>query len=432
MSVQCPDGTEESLWAHVRIKRDVFDVSGGWVASEVGDRNSLMIDEYLQTLKRMHINTGQIQDVSGFTDDPQRYAVLPLKRFNRLWPLSRYDTDNMLPTIHAVEFIGEPQYGGGRPVPPQEVWEKFAPYQPSRLPTSVTLSEEHSWRYYAGLSDFPHFDAYRVTAPAADSWGGYDRWSGQQIRWGAPLETIGTMTRSLRDLNRPRPIAYWAQGAHHDWGSRRSSRRGSPTPDELRSQAWQGLANRITSLYWFNLSVKSLGKFPDLIEPITRVNREVRMLESLFLTGDAFEYRREVSNDKPDWDLNSIANADTILMIAHDLTYQPDATSNEFTFVTRAGTFSFRLPHWLQQPSLSVFGVDADGTHDIKYVTTDSDITVTDPVRVVGIYLATIDQSLRARIDGTHRQLLQSEAACTFDPAHNAEHLKTLRELAAQ
>jgi hypothetical protein len=73
--------------------------------------------------------------------------------------LARYDTEEMLPTIHAVEFIGEPQYGGGRPVPPQEVWEMLAPYQSSRLPTSVTLSEERTWRYYAGLSDYPHDDA---------------------------------------------------------------------------------------------------------------------------------------------------------------------------------------------------------------------------------------------------------------------------------
>ena len=108
---------------------------------------------------------------------------------------------------------------------------------------------------------------------------------------GAPLETIGDMTRSLRDLNRPRPIAYWSQGAHAGWCCYGGRGRTSPTPDELRAQAYHALASRITSLYWFNLSLKSLVKFPDLIEPITRVNREIRLMEDLLLEGDAFEYR---------------------------------------------------------------------------------------------------------------------------------------------
>lgn len=55
---------------------------------------------------------------------------------------SRWDTYEWLPKIHAVEFLGEPQYGGGRPVAPQEVFEKLLPYRTSRLATSVTNSEE--------------------------------------------------------------------------------------------------------------------------------------------------------------------------------------------------------------------------------------------------------------------------------------------------
>ena len=208
-----------------------------------------------------------------------------------MWPIERYDKDAMLPHIHAVEFLGEPQYGGGRPVPPQEVWEKLAPYRPSRLPTSLTLSEERTWRYYAGLSDYPHYDAYRITAPAADDWPQYDRWGGERLRWGAPLETIGEMTRSLRHLNRPRPVAYWSQGAHN-WRSRWRER-GSPTPQELRAQAYQALGQRITSLYWFNLSLKSLTSFRDLIEPINQVNREVRVMDDLLLTGDASGHWQE-------------------------------------------------------------------------------------------------------------------------------------------
>jgi len=45
---------------------------------------------------------------------------------------------------------------------------------------------------------YPHYDAYRVVAPVADAWREYDRWGGERIRWGAPLETIGDMCHSLR------------------------------------------------------------------------------------------------------------------------------------------------------------------------------------------------------------------------------------------
>ncbi len=269
-------GNRTTLWAHLRIKREAFDLSGGWVSSNVGGRSSLTHEPYLKTLRRMHINTGHIGPVSGYTDNADLYAKYPLKYFNRLTPFDQFDGDAVLPRIHAVEFLGEPQYGGGRPVPPMEVWRALSSYAATRLPTTVTHSEERIWRDYAGLSDYPHYDAYRVTAPSPDAWSKYDRWGGQSIRWGAPLETISDMTRSLRELNRPRPIAYWSQGAHHGWDGYGGRQRTSPTPDELRQQAYHGLASRITSLYWFNLSLKSLIKFPDLIEPMTRVGREIR------------------------------------------------------------------------------------------------------------------------------------------------------------
>ena len=421
--VKTQGGKTESLWAHLRIKREIFDISGGWVASQIDGRSSLAIDDYLSLLKRMHINTGQIQEVAGYTDNPYQYKKLPLKRFNRLWPLDRYDKDSMLPSIHAVEFLGEPQYGGGRPVAPQEVWEKLAPYQASRLPTSLTLSEEHSWRYYAGLSDYPHYDAYRVSAPAADSWRAYDRWDGNRIRWGAPLETIGVMTRSLRDLSRPRPIAYWSQGAHDGWKGPRNPRRASPTADELRSQAWHGLANRITSLYWFNLSLRSLVAFADLIDPITQVNREIRMLDEIFLNGNAYEYRRADDG----WDLSSIAAADAVLMVANDLRYRADNAKREFVFTTRDARFKFKLPDWLAEP-LDVFRVDAGGTHDVAHVMSDGFVELHDRVHVAGIYLATTDSSLRTRIDLSHSALVELEESTSFDPAKNPSDLARLKQ----
>lgn len=416
-----PDKRTASIWAHLRIKREVFDLSGGWVASDINGRNSLTVEPYLRTLKRMHINTGQIEEVGGYTDNPKLYERYPLKRFNRLANAERYSSDAMLSQIHAVEFLGEPQYGGGRPVPPQEVWEAFEPYQKTRLHTTVTHSEERIWRYYAGLSDYPHYDAYRVTAPAADSWRRYDRWGGDKISWGAPLETITDLTRSLRDLNRPRPIAYWSQGAHDGWRSF-SRKRSSPTPDELRAQAYHALAHRITSIYWFNLSLKSLLKFPDLIEPITEVNRVALTLEPLILSGDALEYRRSTVGEKLDWDLSSITGPEGGLFFANDLTYAPDPKTRTFTFSQREANLNFRLPSYLEAPA-EVFRVDAKGLHDVEYEVIDGLLKVSDRIRVTGIYVASIDGTLRPRLAEMHAALLSREANYGSQP----EDLSALR-----
>ena len=186
----------------------------------------------------MHVNTAHIADTPGYTDqngEDGLYTRYPLKYFNKLQPFEHYDSDAMLPRLHAVEFLGEPRYGGGRPVPPMEGWKSLAPYQLTRLATTVTHSEERIWRYYAGLSDYPHYDAYRISPPRPMLRSKYDRWGGPTIRWGVPLETIGEMCRSLRELNRPMPTAYWSQGPHAGWEVYGGRRRTSPTPAELRS-----------------------------------------------------------------------------------------------------------------------------------------------------------------------------------------------------
>jgi hypothetical protein len=422
------DGKPASLWAHLRIKREAFDLSGGWVASGLGGSNTLRAEPYLKTLRRMHINAGMHQEVPGYTDNAALYAKYPLKYMNRLQPLDQYDTDAMLPRIHAVEFLGEPQYGGGRPVPPQDVFSAFLPYGPTRLPTSVTHSEERVWRYYAGLSDYPHYDAYRVTAPAPDSWGLYDRWNGERIRWGAPLETIGDMTRSLRDLNRPRPIAYWSQGAHAGWDRYGGRARTSPTPDELRAQAYHALGQRITSLYWFNLSLKSIVKFRDLIEPITRVNREIRLMEELLIEGDAFEYRRELREAQPSWDLASVTGPKGALFFVLDLAYSADPQEKVFQFKPREGVFVFRLPAYLSGPA-EVFRLDADGTRNVEFQLQDGRLVIRDRVTVTGIYLAAPKTGFRERLQARHAELIGFERSFGFDPAASDSDFETLQKL---
>ena len=46
----------------------------------------------------------------------------------------------------------------------------------------------------------------------------------------------GRLAILLRELSRPRPVAYWSQGAHHDWRGYGGRKRTSPTPDELRAE----------------------------------------------------------------------------------------------------------------------------------------------------------------------------------------------------
>ncbi len=422
------DGQPVKLWAYLRIKREVFDLSGGWVSSGVRGRSSLTFEPYLKTLRRMHINTGHFETVPGYTDNPELYAKYPLKLFNRLGDFARYNTDAMLPRIHAVEFLGEPRYGGGHPVAPQEVWRALAPYAATRLPTTVTHSEERIWRFYAGLSDYPHYDAYRVTAPSPDAWSKYDRWGGRTIRWGAPLETVGDMTRSLRELNRPRPIAYWSQGAA-SWERYGGRKRTSPTPEELRAQAYQALAHRITSLYWFNLSLDSLLKFPDLIGPITCVNREIRLLEDFYLEGDAYHYERRAREGKPEWDIAVIAGPCGALLFALDLAYRPDPEEKVFKFgVPRETTLQFRLPAYLRE-AVEVLRVDADGVSTVSFTRSAVGLQISDRFGPENVFVVSPRAGLAKELEARRRELVAYEDAFNFDAGRKPEDLDRLRRL---
>ncbi len=426
------DGKPVTIWAHQRIKREVFDISGGWVHdTSGGGRTPLESEAFHKTLRRVYVNTAHIAEIPGYTDQTGPdglYTRYPLKYFNKLQPLDHYDTDALLPRIHAVEFLGEPQYGGGKPVPPQECWQALSAYASTRLPTSVTHSEERVWRFYAGISDYPHYDAYRITAPSADAWGQYDRWDGQRIRWGSPLETIGEMSRSLRELNRPRPVAYWSQGPHHDWHGY-GRKRGSPTPDELRLQAYHALSSRITSLYWFNLSLRSLVTFPDLIEPMIRIGREIRMLENYYLEGDATSHERVLRDGKPDWDLDVVAGPRGAVLFALDLAYTADRDERAFKFGPPRGvTFRFRVPAYAS-PVAEVFRVDADGLTQVDSRVDDGIVEIRDRVSRVAVYVATTAAGEQARIEARRQVLIAAENAIGFDPGRNPADLAVLQEM---
>jgi hypothetical protein len=430
LKVKDTKGPVSSVWAHLRIRKETFDIGGGWIADGLGGSNTLQFAPYLKALRRMHITTGQHGEVPGYTDNSALYAAYPLKMFNRCQPFDRFDNTAMLPRIHGVEFLGEPEYGGGRPVPPMEVWRAFAPYQATRLATTVTHSEERLWRYYAGLSDYPHFDAYRVTAPAADAWLKYDRWRGIKLAWGAPLETIGDMARSLRDLSRPGSVAAWSQGPHDGWESYGGRRRTAPTPDELRAQALQALANRVTSLYWFNLSLKSLVKFRDLIAPVTEINRMIRTIDEILLAGDAFWFERRSTDAGPDWDLSVVAAPDAAVCFALDLAYAPDPVEQVFRFgPQRAAAFHFRLPDWLQAPS-EVFRLTPNELREVPFTASGDGVDIKDKASREAVYVVSRSPGLRGFLEKRLAVSRDEEVRLGFDPAGSDADFKVLLDAA--
>lgn len=415
--VRRPDSEPRAIWAKIRIKPEYFDISGGWV----GGADKLTREPFLKTLKLLHVNTGHIALTPGYSDT-ELYKKYPIKYFGALTPWEQYDTDAMLPFIHGAEFLGEPQYGGGRPVPPQEVWQKLLPYAATRFATTLTHSEERIWRDYAGLSDFPHYDAYRVTAPSPDLWIKYaDRWGGKKIAWGAPLETIGDMCRSLRELNRPAPCAYWSQGPHQGWGVYGGRRRTSPTPDEIRLQAYHALSTRITSLYWFNLSLKSLLKWRDTLDELRRCGREMRVMAPWLLRGDAYEFQRLRRPDGAwDWDIASVCAPDAALLFALDLDYSPDPNERVFRFgVPRDAAWSFRLPPWLRGRIVDVFRFDADGVFEVNWTRTEDGVQITDRLSRVGAYFAATDPNTRKNVEAARLAIAAEEQALNFDPIGN-------------
>lgn len=409
-------GEPLTLWGHLRIKPERFDISGGWVN---GGGNPVAKEVFLKALKRLYINTAHLGITPGYSDT-ELYERYPLKYFGPLSPIELYDTDPMLPHVHGIECLGEPQYGGGHPVPPQEVWEKLHPYAVNRVATTITHSEERIWRDYAGLSDYPHYDAYRVTAPSADTWRKYDRWSGQHIGWGAPLETIGDMCRSLRELNRPMPCAIWSQGPHEGWERYGGRKRTSPTPDEIRVQAYHAVSTRITSLYWFNLSLKTLVTWRDTLEEVGRIGRELRLLDEFLLEGDAYGFERRIfAGSSPDWDLASVCGPRAALLFALDLNYVPDKKEKVFKFgPPRPAQWQYDLPAYLQGIA-DVFRLDADGIYEVKWTLRNGRVEIKDNASRVMLYLATPDKTLRDRVEEERELLVTAEEALQFDPARN-------------
>jgi hypothetical protein len=417
------DGARLELWAHLKVRREAFDISAGWANYPVDGKPAFLKPGFLKTMKSLYVNTAHYNGQAGYSDNDSLFGIQPLKYFGNLHPWERYDHDSLLKRIHGIEFLGEPQYGGGTPVDPQKVLMQLLPYAPSRIPTTLTHSEERIWRHYAGLSDYPHYDAYRVSAPSADEWTMYDRWNGRRIAWGAPLETIGNMTRSLKALNRPMPIAYWSQGPHEGWEVYGGRRLTSPTASELRVQAFHALASGISSLYWFNLSYASLRKYPSLMGPMQRIGREIRLLEDFYLTGTQWVYERTFDKGKPGWDLSTFVSPEGLLLFALDLDYRADALTKTFVFTPdRLVDLRFKVPDWIDA-GWQLWKLEEDGLKRLGWSPgPETSLAFKDMITEVGIYILLPDARSSDGLLRKWELLKNREAGSDFDPAGNPAH----------
>ena len=168
--------------------------------------------------------------------------------------------------------------------------------------------------------------------------------------------------------------------------------------------------------------------FPDLIEPMTRVGREIRMLEDYYLEGDAVSHERILRDGKPDWNLDVIAGPRDAVLFALDLDYEPDGKERVFKFgAPRESNFRFRIPVYLNSID-EVFRVDADGLRDVEATLNEGTITIRDQASRVAIYVASEKPTERARIEARRQALMTDENALDFDPAHQEADLQVLRQ----
>ena len=92
---------------------------------------------------------------------------------------------------------------------------------------------------------------------------------------------------------------------------------------------------------------------------MTRVGREIRMLEDYLLEGDATSHERLLRDGRPNWDWDGVAGPRGALLFALDRAYRPDPEERVFKFgPPREVHFRFRVPAYLS-PVVGIFRVGA-------------------------------------------------------------------------
>lgn len=443
-------GESSSIWAPVMLKRDYFDIGSGWLDA-VPDNGMdfikdvpLKCESFLKTLQRMHItaihNNNVYNFIPGNVSTKYQFRHI-LNEFASIYNNPQiYNIDDYIRKTAHIACLGEPNWDKtgmeSFNITRRYMLSNTFPKDEWHRPTGIDNSMPQRFRYYAGITDLPDFDNYRITAPSDDRWRSYSqRWGGVEIRWGAPLETIGDITRVLHAVSKPKPIAAWSQNVHYNWwGDFNSLRRPSPTPDEIYFQAYEALSNGVKSLYWYSLEASSILLFRDAINTTTKIGREIKLLEPLYLSGVPYYHERknlEGNKFKPDADVNVIAAPESALIYILDLTYYPntDKGINQFRFRGKKSVVNYRvpLPSYLKDVKV-IKRIDAEGVYDVQWTKTDSGITILqDSIDKVGIYLATKNEKEISEILTRKESLKKYEENIGFNPGSSDTDFKILK-----
>ena len=398
------NGMVNNLYYTVKPMVIDFDIGMGW-----GD-SYFESELFLKTIKSFHINTvnGKAGNLYRNDEWADKY---PMKRFH---DLSKYynSTDSIeLERIHGDERLGEPQVDNK---PAQPIYELYCRFRHSGFPTTVSLTHEPGFNKFAGVVDLNHFDAYRVVAPHSDRWGQYDRYEEKNVRWGAPLETIGYYMRTLNRISYPNRVAAWAQAMSNGWSS--ISRVDYPNPLEIRIQAYEAVANGATSLYWFTMGGDHMKNHRFSLSEIRDINREMETVGKLM----AFTVPFSWENRFMDLDMNVIAGPDFAALFAIDLSYQVSDKNQFVSAGERYDTMRFQLPGYLFGSNAAV-RIRHDGISQVQTEVVNGKAVITDTIKTTAMYI--LYDSLKINyaqiLMDQYDELLEKEAGYGFNPINN-------------
>ena len=176
-------------------------------------------------------------------------------------------------------------------------------------------------------------------------------------------------------------------------------------------------------------SLKSILKFPDLIEPIGIVGREISILEDYYLEGDAYHYELLMKDGRPDWDVSVIASPKGAVLFALDVNYKPDITEKVFKFgPPRNAAITFPLPAYLRNP-VKVLSIDADEIKSVPFELTQKGIRIKAEFSDVNVFVATHNINTQIELEKRWKELIVFENSFGFDPARNSNDLERLKAI---
>lgn len=334
------DGKKVNIFYTMKPMVINFDLGMGW-----GDEYLEGSLAFVKTMKLLHMNTVNGNAREFFTNADGRSEQYPMKVFSKLIGDAQTRDTLRINQIHGEENIGEPQL---HKLPAQDIYDYYSFFRQSAFPSTLTLSHEPGFNAYAGVVDFNHFDAYRVTSPHADRWGQYYKYGEKNVRWGAPLETLGDYMRTLNRISYPNRVAAWTQGMFNDWAG--YGRASYPNPLEIRIQAYEVVANGASSLYWFTLGGKHLMNHRFCLPEIQKVNREFMVVGELITKTVPWSW----VNRFMDMDYNVLAGPDYAILFAIDLRYGISKNNEFISSGPRTENLAFHLPEYLQNCNSAV------------------------------------------------------------------------------